>query len=548
MNVIYSQSFIKQLEKIGSIKINDVSYDFSLGKGINTNQVNVGEDDLVWVDFKSGGKSFHSGDVANIVVEAESVAIDSTPYLFTNSTSNLFVKKAIEGDIKINKPNSQVIQIDENLTEIYLEIENTGSKTVILKDFYIDNVNNTLKEFTFLEGSSILEVGQIGYVKITNTNYSFYPIRTEHKIGVITPNNIKDELLFTSNYENFRLSIQEEDRIASPEALIITQTDFRKHIPINLEQTYAYTYDNGTTVVNLKIKNTCDIILGLDSIYLTESGTWVSVLDIDSFNLQPGQERTTSIVVPEEVGDIEVNDELGIIVTALYDGETKASDVGFIHTIIDRPDIQIIENIEDQVCSIIYANETGKILVKNTGDEAITLDKLYLNSTTELDFTSDVNFEYGDISLDIQECALVSFNITGLKLNSSNILNVEVTTNTTAQFDLDLTVAVDSRFYNINIDGVGTVAYDTGNVVIDIDNIGFLNVTLESVYVNNTFISLSNFAITNYVIGTGDSIQLTISMVDLESIIGAVFADETLVILVRTEEGAQDIHEEVVRN
>ena len=102
--------------------------------------------------------------------------------------------------------------------------------------------------------------------------------------------------------------------------------------------------------------------------------------------------------------------------------------------------------------------------------------------------------------------------------------------------------------YNINIDGVGTVAYDTGNVVIDIDNIGFLNVTLESVYVNNTFISLSNFAITNYVIGTGDSIQLTISMVDLESIIGAVFADETLVILVRTEEGAQDIHEEVVRN
>lgn len=533
---------------ISDIKINDQSYDFSLGKGINTNQVNAGEDDLVWVDFKSGGKNFHSGDVAKIEVEAESVAIDSTPYLFTNSTSNLFVKEAIEGDIKISKPNSQVIQIDENLSEIYLEIENTGSTTVILKDFYVDNVNNTLKDFTFLEGSSILEVGQKGYVKITNTNYSFYPIRTEHKIGVITPNNIKDELLFTSNYENFKLSIQEEDRIASPEALVVTQTDFRKHIPINLGQTYAYTYDNGTTVVNLKIKNIGDIILGLDSIYLTKSGTWVSVLDIDSFNLQSGQERTTSIVVPDEVGDIEVNDELGIIVTALYDGETKASDVGFVHTIIDRPDIQIIDNIEGQVGSIIYANETGKVLVKNTGDEAITLDKMYLNSTTELDFTSDVNFEYGDISLGIQECALVSFNTTGLLLNSSNILNVEITTNTTAQFDLDLTVAVDSRFYNIKIDDAGTVAHDLTNVVIDIDNIGFLNVTIESVYVNNTFISLGYFGLTNYVIGTDDSIQLTISMANLESIIGAVSVDETLVILVRTEEGAEDTHEEVVKN
>ena len=328
----------------------------------------------------------------------------------------------------------------------------------------------------------------------------------------------------------------------------MTQSDFRKHIPVNLEQTYAYTYDNGTTILNLMIKNTGDIILGLDSIYLTKSGAWVSVLDIDTFNLLPGHENTMSVVVPEELGNIEINDELGIIVTANFDMETKASDIGYIHTIANGPSVQILENVEGQISSIIYANETGKILVKNTGDESIKLDKLYLNSTTELDFASDMNFEYGDINLDIQECALVSFNTTGLKLNSSNILNVEITTNTTAQFDLDLTVTVDSRFYNINIDGLGTVAYDTGNVIIKIENIGLINVILESVYVNNTFVSLGNFIITNYTIGTDDPIQLTISMDDLDDILGYdVVPGESLEILVRTEEGAEYIHLEIVQ-
>jgi len=531
---------------IKQVRINGESFDFNLGKGINTNQLNTEDDDLVWVDFKSSGKSFQTSDVVNIEVEAESIAIDSLPYTFTNYTSNFFVKEAIEGDIIINKPNSKVVQVDAINSEIYLEVENTGPTTVILKDFYFDNENNTLNDFEYLSGSSILEAGQKAYVKIINSIAPFYPIRTEHKIGVITPNNIKDELLFTSSYNGFEISILEESRVPSPEAFIATQTDYRKHIPINLEKTYAYTYDNGTTIANIHIKNTGDIILGLDSIYLTTSSTWTSVLDFDPFNLLPGHEKSVSVVVPDELGVIQVNDELGIIVTTNFDSETKASDIGFVHTIVDKPDVQIIETVESQIASYIAANETGKILIKNTGDESITLDKMYLNSTTELSFASDVNFEFGDISLDIQECALVSFNITGLQLNSSNILNVDITTNTTAQFDMDFTTIVNSQFYDINIEDTGTTASDTLNVIITVENNGIFNVTIDSVYVNNTYISLGNFIETNFEIGAGSSIQLTITMANLESIMGSVGIGEILSILVRTKEGAEDIHEETV--
>jgi archaellum component FlaG (FlaF/FlaG flagellin family) len=263
-------------------------------------------------------------------------------------------------------------------------------------------------------------------------------------------------------------------------------------------------------------------------------------------NIPAGVERNITIIASDYLPGIEVNDEIGIIFTTSLDFETRASDVGFVHTIVNKPDIQIIDTVDSQIASYISANETGKILIKNTGDESITLDKLYLNTTTELNFASDVNFEFGDISLGIQECALVSFNITGFQLNSSNILNVKVTTNTTAQFDMDFTTIVDSRLYNINIDDTGTTASNTGNVVITIENNGIFNVTIDSVYVNNTFISLGNFIETNFEIGAGSSIQLTIAMTDLEIIIGSVDLGELLKILVRTKEGAEDIHEETV--
>ena len=533
---------------ISDIKINGESYAFNLGKGIETNKLNSNEEDLVWVDIKSSGKSFEINDVVNIEVEAQSVAVDSSPFTFTNDTSNLFVKEAKEGDIRINKISSNVVQIDPSLSEINLEIENTGLSTVILKDFYVDNENNTLNNINYVSGSPILEPGQIASVNIANTLYPFYPLRTEHKIGVATPNGITDELILTSNYEGFKISILEESRIASPEALIATQTDFRNHVPINLEKTFAYTYDNGTTHVNLMIKNTGDIILGLDSIYLSTSSSWTSILNFGAFNLNSGEERSLTITASDYLTGIEVNDEIGIIVTANFDGTTKASDIGFVHTIVDRPDIEIIDDVEGQTASYIAGNETGKILIKNTGDEEITLDKIYLNSTTSLSFTDDVIFEYGDITLDIQECALVSFNITGLELNSTNIVNVNITTNTSAQYSMNFSVFVDSTLYEIDIEDTGTTASATLNVILTLENNGIFNITVDSININGTYIPLINFTESVYEIGAGSSIQFSISIDDLKSIMGGIdiVLDDILTIIVRTKEGAEDTHEESV--
>ena len=105
---------------------------------------------------------------------------------------------------------------------------------------------------------------------------------------------------------------------------------------------------------------------------------------------------------------------------------------------------------------------------------------------------------------------------------------------------------MDSIRYNIEIDET-SAASNSGNVVIVINNIGSLNVTVDSVYINGTIIPLVNFTETTYDIGSGNSIQLTISMSDLEAIIGLIVNQgDILEILVRTIEGAEDTHEETV--
>ena len=531
---------------ITEVKVNGQSYNYTLGKGISDNKVEAKDYDLIWVNIKEGGTTFKKNDVVHIEVQAESIALEGKPYIFSNTTSNFFVKEAKEEQIRINRENSKVVQVDATQADLSLEIENTGDNIVVLENFYYDTIDNEFINVDYLSGSSILEPDEKATVHISNSLASFYPVRTEHKIGVITPNGIKDEILLTSNYQNYKISLLPESRISSPEVAVIQSDDFRDHIPIDVSSTHSYTYDNGTTFLTIRMKNTGNIILGLDSIYLREAGAWTSVSSFTPFNLNPGAEKYITVKASDYL-DLDVNDEIGLIVTALFDGSTKASDIGYLHTINDDPDIQIIESVGGSLASYIAANETGRLLIKNTGDEDIALDEITLNGTTILSFDSDVEFLSGDKILSMQECAFVSFNITGLNINDTDTVQVSITTNTTASTSIDLTAIVDSALYNLRIQDSETSAKDSTNVVIKVYNDGELDLNLDSVYINGTYIGLSHFTETMYNISIGLSIQLTISMLNLEAIIGTnVIVGDTLEILVITREGAEDFLEETV--
>ncbi|MHA1932321.1 MAG: hypothetical protein ACW96X_07255, partial [Promethearchaeota archaeon] len=430
-----------------------------------------------------------------------------------------------------------------------------------LGNIYFNLEGNTIdpSRIEYLSGSPILNPGEIAKVHLTDVATSFYPIRTYNKVGVATPNEAKDEVLFTSTMENYSISVLSENRILSPEVLAAIDSNYRNHIPVTLNQSYAYTYGNGSTIIKINVNNTGDVIFGIDSIYLTESLIEVNFEDFytesGSLILDPDEEDFI-IVDATDYAEFEVNDEILVCVTGSF-GTTVTSDIFYIHTIKDDSDVQIIENIDVNSTSFIYANETGKLLIKNTGDELVTIDEIYVNST----LVNNVTYLYGDPSLNLQECAILSFDIPGLQINQSNDIIVNVKTTSTAETSEILEAFVDPAYYDLRIDEAGTSAFDIANMTLLFTNYGQQNVTLESIYVNNTYIPLPNIYanfrstwvsltssnIEAFNIGVGDSMELTIRIDDLESILGfAIDVSDELVTIIRVEEGAEINHIEIV--
>ncbi|MFX1571079.1 MAG: STT3 domain-containing protein [Promethearchaeota archaeon] len=528
---------------ITDVTINNETYSFSMSN--KTKILRDGHEELVWVNMEDA--NLQKDDIVKIDVSARSEEFSGGKnYDFTNYTNNFFVKGPVEGNIKINKENSIVIQKDASSVDIYLEVENKGDSISVLDRFYTndDTPQSWLNETTYLSGSSILEPNTKANILISDVDISFNPIKTSNKIGVATPNNVYDELLFTSNVENYSLSILSEDRIQSPEVLAFINNNYRKHIPIDFENSYAYTYDNGTTILNIKIKNTGDIIFALDSVYLTESLAEVDFNDFEtksgSLSLETFEEDTIFIDATNYVSG-DVNEEILVCITGIH-GTTVSSDIGYIHTIKDEPDLQVITNVEGYTSSYIYANETGKLLIKNTGNEIINIENIYVNNT----LVSNITYSYGDSSLDIQECAIATFDIPSLKINETNECFIRITTNTTAEINTTLNAFVDSVYYEIEIDDGGTTAINPGILTILINNNGLLNVTVDSVYINNTFISLDAFNEQFFEIASSDSLELTINIAVIGTKIGTINDGDDLVILVRTIEGAEDTHTEII--
>jgi len=533
----------KELE-ITNVNINNIEYDFITGRG---NTLAEGEEELIWVDLDSGGTTFQKDDVVNFNITVKSEAFAGNDFIFNNVTENFFVKEPEAGSIKINYKNSQIIQVDNNNIEAILEVENIGENVVLLDRFYFNNdsIENRFNEdyIEYLSGTSILEPGEKSRIYLSNSTFNFYPIGTNNKIGVVARNDLYDEVLFSSNLANYSLSLLGDERIVSPEVLAFFNSNYRNHIPIDFNNTHAFTYEDNTTIIEIKVKNTGDSTIGLKSIYLTESLTEVQYEDyyIKSGNINLDRNEEDVIVV-NATGYIsgEINEEILVCVTGSFgnNGTIVASNIGYIHTIREKPDIQIIENIGGINTSFVFTDEKAELLLKNTGDESITIDNVYINNT----LISNIEYTYGSPSLNIQECAILTFDIPGIKINKSDEVFINITTTSTAQVTSTLKGFVDSANYNITIDDGGTSSVLAGNLTILVTNEGLLNVTIDSVYINNTFISLNGFYPQSFNISVGNSLELTIDMTK----ISGFSVDDIIEILVRTEEGAEYIHVEII--
>ncbi|MFX1393759.1 MAG: hypothetical protein ACFFAH_09305, partial [Promethearchaeota archaeon] len=544
---------------ITNVKINNIEYDFTLGRSNNDKKLSVNEEDTVWVDLET---LYNKDDVVNITVSAEADALGGSKYNFDVSTKNFFVTKAEPGLIKINRENSRVEQ-NGDLANIFLEVENIGTYSANLDTFYVNNEQNAYNATSYLSGSSILRPGDKSTAYIANVKGAFNPLLsglTGNLVGVVTSQGVRDEALFSYSSENCKLAILNEERTLSPELLATNSENIYKyHIPIDYKNVDTYAYTNGT--VRIHVKNRGSKVLALNSVYIAKATsvkydntfnlTTVNAIPsdrIDTINhdliFDPNEENTI-IIDPSDLpsslpeSQINLNNELIIAVTAKgYDYPYPvASDIGVIQAITNEPNITIIETIDGLTPSYIAANETGRLLIKNTGDETVNITNLILNATETLPINTDVNFIYGDSILDVAECSLISFDITELKINQSNSVKVDITTNTTAQAIRIFKAIVNNNLYNINLDGTDArIVYDppNGQLRLRVNNVGTKDLTFDSIIINDTIKPFANFNPVPSIIEDGATLTFSISLSDL-----GVGQGDKLKILVRTVEGAE---------
>jgi len=545
---------------ITNVSINGQDHDFAMGKGLQSNTLEAGDDDLVWIDFTPGLYSL--GDVVSIKVTAEAEGIQHTIDI-TNRTSNFFVTQAEVGDIRINRENSRVIQKNPDSVDIFLEIENTGASIITIDSYYANTESNTFdtSSIEYLSGSSILASGEKALVRIADvpsTKADFYPLYEEHNlIGVVTPDGIRDETLFSSSYANYNVTIIGIDRIVSPEILLTTNNDYRYHIPVDFDKSHAYSYDNGTSRIYINVKNTALLPINFQSVYITNSGSWDKVdlgdfwIASGSFYLNPGEEDMVIVNVDEsKYFDIDINDEIGIKIIGAKGSEPHiaASDVGYTHTVTSQSSITILENVSTNIADIssisasfFHANESGSVLIKNTGNDIVQLDtsNIKINGT----LATNVEIISGSEILGIQECAILSFTVneTLLDTTQATYISVNVTTNSSIAYDtINLPVN-----YNIEIDSSNSSASNSGDSLeVFVNNYGQLNVTISSIYINSTLIDLNNFTGAFEIDSLGGyvNISMTLSALVTYNIMTApdIAAGKKLEILIRTQEGAED--------
>lgn len=416
---------------ISQASINGQSYDFEMANS-DDNTLSVGERDMVLIDTTSQGTEFQKDDSVRINISADVELEDQQDdYTFTNATSNFFVKEANE-DIQIIRKDSQIIHDETTGTDTaYLTIKNTGNCGTLLNDdkFFVNSTQTGFDSIEYLSGSRVLEPGKSAYVKLSDSSISFAPIGTFYQIGATTMNKITDATLFSAslkdeNYD-YNLSIIPQERIISPELPAESESTLRRHIPIDLNNSYAYTDDDGTSIY-LKIKNSGDItnVLNEPDIY-NENGEKIDSALVEApmggdYLINAGEERILEINVSAGVFDI--NDEVGVSITSSYNGDVVSSDIGYFHTINRTADLEILEQVDDIDTSMVYNDTQGNILVKNVGNSELTINNLLVNSSAPL--SSNLN---GGITLNIQETATISFQV-NQTLQVGDILTLKVET------------------------------------------------------------------------------------------------------------------------
>ncbi len=452
-----------------------------------------GESKTVWYWLNST-IDYELDDEVVVDINVEAPALDEDTYEFENSSAEFKVTDTVDSKIRIDRSNSVFYSSEDFQTlEYRLTIENEGETVTKLERVTVNGY-----EFDFIPefddyvlipgGSREIRFGH----NIAPIPYALQEVRVE------TTDGAWDQTVFTNNSYDCKLTLGTSDRnvLAEYTALdLANQT--RNALPVDLASSVVYT--NGTAI--LQVKNSGNQEFGISNVYLRavneeqEHDVDFEMLSGNIF-LEPGDSAT---VIADNTGlTFDPNEKVEVYVMGRgTGGGIVSSDGGLISAIDPGISIQLLpfEGSDEEYPTYAVANETVSYMVKNTGNQAFTIDKFTVNGTTAVIDMAEGTFTYGPSTgtLGIQEVAIFRTDVTGkVKINMTSEVTLGVNVTGTGQAD-----TVQSDAYLMSKFGVNQfITTQNQNVTASNDILAFgiravseVDTTVDAIIINGTHLT-----------------------------------------------------------
>ncbi len=441
----------------------------------NTGETDIEVSDVSVVQLATSAETlvnFTVEDSADPVIksgESRYIWFDATDLtLIENNNYNIEVT-AVMGDYSLSKTsvNSKIIapenveiiidrgsssiDIDGNIADIVLNVVNPSDSPTLINAVGIDGTIIDVSDVTESNEMIVLSPGsteEIVFEDIAIDSGDDFTKAVDLSLYTVLSEPINT--IFGKSKSGFNLNINPSLYTQLPDQSIqfnystYTQYDGPNNdYYLPFDET-SYLLDNGT--MYLKIENTGDDVFSLQNILCDEQ-----VVDISSFNvvpdhtIAPGYEMIIDPadyrIITGVLPDVELNTPKEIIVTAMNEEVVAADAVYMVPRSVGKS-LTIISD-ENSITSL-FANETIRIQIKNTGSDDLSLTEVEINGTESITLNDSMILYGDDLTIAPTEVITCLVPFEQFKINQTNDLSIVVKADTVSSNTVVLTGRVPS--------------------------------------------------------------------------------------------------------
>ncbi|WP_371802772.1 STT3 domain-containing protein [Candidatus Lokiarchaeum ossiferum] len=413
--------------KIDSLQLNyeGSSYDLNYTVENDLSDIQAGESRYVWFDTEEINEDWTELKSYSLKATANFIGDQGRGYFITADSSTSLVEVPSEELISIDRSASS-IELDGADQNFNINIKNDGIRPVLMENITILGEDTATTPTLIAPSNNYTFSITRNDIVIDDKFNEDVQVQMNSKLGKVVSTTLG------VNTKGYKLSIKGDLTTKIQDSYLYDYASYsQKEGPIgDLYMNYntdSYLLDDGT--LQLTVENTGEKTFSIQSIYADDVHYDIELDDFLNGG-DPFLEAGESVTLQTTITDVVLDTPVKIVITGMND-QTVSSDGAYMIPRSASKSIAIMDEADSM--SAAFTDESVRLVVKNTGSLAITLDNIIVNDTlaTKVDLTNGMVIGGTTSTLTIQPngIAVLDVDYSGLKVNISN--TVEIVLNTT---------------------------------------------------------------------------------------------------------------------